>query len=761
MRASLPIRRDRTGLRATESSTHRHAAGLYDADGSGSGAAQLIATLQSGAALAATDIAVEGGSGGQLIIGTSGDDSLTGGPGNDTIRGGAGWDTLDGAGGNDLIEGATGNDSLRGGAGNDTLLGEHDNDVLEGGAGDDRLDGGLGFDRLLGGDGNDLLIGGSDIADDTLDGGAGIDTLEGGGGGDRYVVSAGDVIIENGTDVRRDTVESDGSWTLGENLEILILTGSGAWSGTGNSLDNFIGGNDAANVLRGGTGADILVGNGGNDTMMLSPGDVPDEVDSADGGDGFDTLDFSGLLQSAIVVNLTADRADGGGAGGAGIVGIFGVEAVITDAFNDQLIGDGSANFFDARGGNDTLDGGAGNDTLSGGSGADRFVFTQAAGAAHADRITDFASGADKIDLRMSGSALGAPGNLAPGDARFWSSGTGTAHDADDRVIYNTSTGQLWYDADGNGSGAAQLIATLQGAPVLTATDIAVDRRRRPGRDDYRHRRRRFARRHLRDDTINGLAGNDTLQGSLGDDRLDGGTGNDRLIGNDGADLMIGGEGNDTLQSGFVDSTNRRRDPDSNTLNGGLGDDHYWMDDTNDVLIDAGGIDTVVGLRHGLDARRRLRESHRSVTTCHEGSRSASATSWTITCRSPMREAGSRGAAATTRSSAPATKAAISSSVATATTASWVPALTTRSMAARATIRSREAWTMGPRPLRLHRCARRGERRSDPRLRFLRGRDRAGRHDACQLRPVGQLRRGRCALLANSGTGTAHDATTG
>ncbi|HWM45154.1 MAG TPA: M10 family metallopeptidase C-terminal domain-containing protein, partial [Burkholderiales bacterium] len=554
---------------------------FYDADGSGSGAAQLIATLQSGAALAATDIAVEGGSGGQLIIGTSGDDSLTGGPGNDTIRGGAGWDTLDGAGGDDLIEGATGNDSLRGGEGNDTLLGEHDGDALEGGAGDDRLDGGLWFDSLSGGDGNDLLIGGSDdIADDTLDGGAGIDTLEGGGGGDRYVVTAGDVIIENGTDVRRDTVESNGSWTLGENLEILLLTGSGAWSGIGNSLDNFIGGNDAANVLRAGTGADRLVGNGGNDTMMLSPGDAPDEVDSADGGDGFDTLDFSGLLQSAIVVNLTATRADGGGAGGAGIVGIFGVEAVITDAFNDQLIGDGSANFFDARGGNDTLDGGAGNDTLSGGSGADRFVFTQAAGAAHADRITDFASGTDKIDLRMSGSALGAPGDLAPGDARFWSSGTGTAHDADDRVIYNTSTGQLWYDADGNGAGAAQLIATLQGAPALTATDIAVDQPADQGEVITGTAGDDSLVGTFRDDTINGLAGNDTLQGSLGDDRLDGGTGNDRLIGNDGADLMIGGEGNDTLQSGFVDSTNGEHDPDSNTMNGGLGDDHYWMDDT-------------------------------------------------------------------------------------------------------------------------------------------------------------------------------------
>ena len=71
-------------------------------------------------------------------------------------------------------------------------------------------------------------------------------------------------------------------------------------------------------------------------------------------------------------------------------------------------------------------------------------------------------------------SALGAIGNFAAGDARFWSSSTGTAHDANDRVIYNTSTGSLYYDADGSGAGAAQLIATFQGNPAVSATDIVV-----------------------------------------------------------------------------------------------------------------------------------------------------------------------------------------------------------------------------------------------------------------------------------------------
>jgi hypothetical protein len=70
--------------------------------------------------------------------------------------------------------------------------------------------------------------------------------------------------------------------------------------------------------------------------------------------------------------------------------------------------------------------------------------------------------------------ALGADGDFVAGDARFWASSTGLAHDANDRVIYNTSTRGLYYDADGTGSGAAQLIATVQSGATIAATDIVV-----------------------------------------------------------------------------------------------------------------------------------------------------------------------------------------------------------------------------------------------------------------------------------------------
>src|SRR5205823_10571395 len=97
-------------------------------------------------------------------------------------------------------------------------------------------------------------------------------------------------------------------------------------------------------------------------------------------------------------------------------------------------------------------------------------------GAANADAITDFTTLADTIQLDATVmSALGASGAMASGDARFYAAaGANAGHDADDRVVYDSSSGNLYYDADGNGTAAAQLIATLQGAPALSAVNISV-----------------------------------------------------------------------------------------------------------------------------------------------------------------------------------------------------------------------------------------------------------------------------------------------
>ncbi len=56
-----------------------------------------------------------------------------------------------------------------------------------------------------------------------------------------------------------DTVQSSITYTLGQFIENLTLTGTANINGTGNSLDNILVGNSGNNVLTGGTGSDTYI----------------------------------------------------------------------------------------------------------------------------------------------------------------------------------------------------------------------------------------------------------------------------------------------------------------------------------------------------------------------------------------------------------------------------------------------------------------------------------------------------------------------
>jgi Ca2+-binding RTX toxin-like protein len=155
------------------------------------------------------------------------------------------------------------------------------------------------------------------------------------------------------------------------------------------------------------------------------------------------------------------------------------------NALANTLVGNASANtlyglagndVLEGADGNDTLIGGSGRDTLKGGAGADKFVFNTAPLALHNDTITDFISGdGDSIVLSKSVFAALSVGSLTA-EQFHAAAGATTSLDAADRVIYDTTTGKLYYDADGLGGAAAVQFATVGdgSAPALAFTDFLV-----------------------------------------------------------------------------------------------------------------------------------------------------------------------------------------------------------------------------------------------------------------------------------------------
>jgi Ca2+-binding RTX toxin-like protein len=360
-----------------------------------------------------------------------------------------------------------------------TFTGADDADILTGSTGADRLLGGLGKDTLLGLAGNDLL-----------DGGAGNDTMTGGLGDDTYFVdNSRDKVIEVATEGTDTVLAAITRLVLGANVENLTFTSAGAHAGTGNVLDNVMTGNVGNDSLRGLAGNDRLFGLEGVDT--LSGGDGNDYLD---GGAGADVMS-GGDGNDTYVVDDAADRVVEGLNKGNDTVEASvthtlkgNVETLILTGTGDingtgsrgdnTLTGNAGANLLNGGLGNDTLQGGGGNDILIGGKGGDKFVFASALNAAtNIDIVRDFvATDGDKIHLSKAVfAALGIPGALTAG--AFYASATATsAHDADDRIIYNTASGNLYYDADGLGGASAVQFATIGelAHPLLSSIDFLI-----------------------------------------------------------------------------------------------------------------------------------------------------------------------------------------------------------------------------------------------------------------------------------------------
>jgi Ca2+-binding RTX toxin-like protein len=290
--------------------------------------------------------------------------------------------------------------------------------------------------------------------------------MAGGTGNDTYYTSvAGDTLVEQAGE-GRDTVRTGLSdYTLRDNFEDLTFEGTGNFHGTGNA---------AANVLIGGSGRDILTGLGGGDTLIGNAGD-----DSLFGGSGTANELYGGTGDDTYYVTAAGDTiVEQAGQGNDAVVTTLNafflpseVENLFFNGTGDfTAVGNAKANWIEGGAGNDFLNGGLGADTLVGNGGADSFLFDSTLGGGNVDTIMGFASGSDRIFLDHGIFAGIANGSLAPSAFVI---GT-AAQDADDRIIYDAATGNLYYDSDGNGAGAAMLFATLQGHPTINAADIMV-----------------------------------------------------------------------------------------------------------------------------------------------------------------------------------------------------------------------------------------------------------------------------------------------
>ncbi|WP_441967994.1 calcium-binding protein [Microvirga sp. 2MCAF38] len=265
----------------------------------------------------------------------------------------------------------------------------------------------------------------------------------------------------------------------------------------GTRFDDHLRGADGRDFLRGEAGNDLLNGGSGNDTLDGGDGndmlDGSTGVDVMRGGAGNDVyyiddvndqiVDSSGIDTVYLAVSYDVSRL-------VGIENIMGVGAVaITltgDDKNNELTGNDGANILIGGKGNDVLNGGAGDDrihgglgadTLTGGLGKDIFVFdTNPKTKGNTDRITDFNVHDDSIYLENKYFKVSPAGTLSKpkqmASKHFYKGAK--AHDADDRIIYDSKKGILYYDADGTGSSAQVKIATLDKKLKMTAKDFFV-----------------------------------------------------------------------------------------------------------------------------------------------------------------------------------------------------------------------------------------------------------------------------------------------
>jgi Ca2+-binding RTX toxin-like protein len=235
----------------------------------------------------------------------------------------------------------------------------------------------------------------------------------------------------------------------------------------GMSGDDEITGLDGNDEMFGGSGNDSLTGGPGNDSILGGVGD-----DWVHGNAGDDTI--RGSLGNDDLRGGKGNDIMYAGQGSDTLWGALGDDEIRGGLDDDVLTAGQGNDTLSAGQGNDLLQGRLGNDLLYGKLGADTFWFN-AAGPSAADTIADFVPGEDRIELDSSLllSLIGMAGG-SPAAGNFLAGVAPVPQNTNQLLLYDTSTGDFYYDPDGSGAAAAELIATLTGAPALSESDIFV-----------------------------------------------------------------------------------------------------------------------------------------------------------------------------------------------------------------------------------------------------------------------------------------------
>jgi Ca2+-binding RTX toxin-like protein len=269
---------------------------------------------------------------------------------------------------------------------------------------------------------------------------------------------------------------------LAANVENMYLVGELA--GTGNSSNNVIVGYGIGNnTIYGLAGNDALYGGEGNDYLNGGIGN-----DYLDGGNGNDILDGSGdtigldtfagganddtygIYNSSTVIIENA----GEGTDTVWVAVNYTLSANIENMYlvgNTSGAGNSGNNIIYGYGtGDNIIDGGDGIDTLFGGAGNDTFILNKTS----SDIINDFGIGNDKLQISASTFGGGLVANVALLANQLLVGANATATNANQRFIYNTTNGELFFDIDGNGSSIALSIGRLSSKPTIESTVFQI-----------------------------------------------------------------------------------------------------------------------------------------------------------------------------------------------------------------------------------------------------------------------------------------------